>query len=516
MITSLIAVRQRVFSLLGMLSMYRTVLLALLALAVIALVLSFTGLVGVNPLALLSSLLVLAAAVAVVDAIGQRVVRRAWRVESSLITALILLFVLQPGTSLAELGSLAVAGAVAALSKYVIVWRGRHFLNPAAVGATVVTLAGIGTFSSWWVGTPALVVPVALLGLVVLWRTSRVRIVALFVLVAVATALVRDVTISAQFGLAFSAGESLTLALLQSPVLFLGAFMLSEPLTLPPRRWQQFTVATVVGVLVGWPILVGGFVTLGQERALLIGNLLAFALALRGGLRLTLAGRRLVTPTVHELTFQVEGRPRIIAGQYVELEVPHARPDVRGTRREFSILSSPSDLPELRVAYRDGTQQHPSSYKRALGQVGVGQSLRATGVWGDFVLPRGEAPVLLVAAGIGVTPFVSQLRELRAQGGDRDIVLVYVTAESAELAFRDELERCGVRVIVFTRDEPQELPASWMWAGGARLDGPQLARLVPDLVERHVLLSGPPRLIADLAPELRTARSVRTDAFAGY
>ena len=30
-------------------------------------------------------------------------------------------------------------------------------------------------------------------------------------------------------------------------------------------------------------------------------------------------------------------------------------------------------------------------------------------MWGDFVLPEKDAPVLLVAAGIGVTPFVSQL-----------------------------------------------------------------------------------------------------------
>ncbi|NKF15410.1 flavodoxin reductase, partial [Rhizobium sp. BUS002] len=77
----------------------------------------------------------------------------------------------------------------------------------------------------------------------------------------------------------FDAGSALSFAILQSPFLFLGAFMLSEPLTLPPRRWQQFSVAALVGVLAGWPIAVGGLFTLGQERALLIGNLLAFAFA---------------------------------------------------------------------------------------------------------------------------------------------------------------------------------------------------------------------------------------------
>ncbi len=77
-----------------------------------------------------------------------------------------------------------------------------------------------------------------------------------------------------------------------SPFLFLGAFMLSEPLTLPPRRWQQFTVAAVVGVLAGWPIPIGE-ITLGQERALLVGNAVAFvfAFSMRSAVKLSLVSR---------------------------------------------------------------------------------------------------------------------------------------------------------------------------------------------------------------------------------
>ena len=43
-----------------------------------------------------------------------------------------------------------------------------------------------------------------------------------------------------------------------------------------------------------------------------------------------------------------------------------------------------------------------------------------------------------------------------------------------------------------------------------------LQQAVPDLAERHAFISGPPRLIADLAPALQQARSLTTDAFAGY
>lgn len=521
MLGTLTAVWNRVFALLGRVSMYRVVYLALAALAVVSLVLSFFDLVAPGPLELVVTLAVLAAVCVGVDAAAQRILRLPWRIESSLITAHILLFVLRPTLDLTALAGIAIAGAAASLSKYLLAWRGRHVFNPAAVGATVLTLLALAWpalgSSAWWVGTPALAAPVIVLGLAVLWRTEKIRVVAVFLVVAVAVAVLRT---AAQYNLAGLEVDAMTLfwqVLWSSPFLFLGAFMLSEPLTLPPRRWQQFLVAGIVGALAGWPIVIGG-ISLGQERALLIGNLVAFAFAVRTAVRLTLAGRAAKTPSVQELTFRVQDRLSFVPGQYLELEVPHAHPDARGTRREFSIASAPEDLPLLRVAFKEGSSSKPqSSYKKALAQVGEGRRLAITGVWGDFVLPkRDAAPILMVAAGIGVTPFVSQLRHLRAAGEQRDIVLVYVAADASELAYRSDLEASGIPVIVFTRDQPAELPAHWMWARGVRLDADGLLRVVPDIAARHAYISGPAGLIADLAPALERARSITTDAFSGY
>lgn len=524
MIRSFTAVRQRVLALLGALSMYRLVLVALTALAAIALLLSALGvIVSPTPLEIVVSFLVLTVVVAGVDALAQRLLRLPWRAESSAVTALILLFVLRPGVELPTLLGLALAAALASLSKYLIVWRGRHILNPAAFGAAVVSIVGsfgafswLGTSASWWVGAPSLALPVVVLGLAVLWRTEKVRVALLFLVLAVGTSVVRQFVQAQEVGLDADLGSALSFALVQSPFLFLGAFMLSEPLTLPPRRWQQLVVAAVVGVLAGWPLSIAGLFTLGQERALLIGNLLAFAFALRGSVRLVLERRRAVTPSVQELAFRAQGPLAFRPGQYLELEVPHRRADARGTRREFSIVSAPADLPTVRVAYRNGDPRRPSSYKRALAAVEPGTRLAVTGIWGDFLLPHTRTPVLLVAAGIGITPFVSQLRQRLADGETGDIVLVQVAGEASELAYRDELEATGVRTVVFTRDEPENLPAHWSWAGGIRLDGDSLGRVVPDLADRHAFVSGPPRLIADLTPALRRARALTTDAFAGY
>lgn len=517
MIAALASGSARVLGVLGRVSMYRLVVSALALLAVLAVIAAAFDLVGPGPVEIVVSALVLLSVCIGTDLAAQSALRVPRRFESSLITAAILLFILRPTLVPLEIAGLVLAAAAASLSKYVLVWRGRHIFNPAAVGASVLTfvsvaIPGLGA-SAWWVGTPVLAVPVLLLGLAVLWRTEKFRVVLGFWVIAIAVALVRISAQSQAAGLEIDPGRVLTQVALSSPFLFLGAFMLSEPLTLPPRRWQQFTVAAVVGVLAGWPIDLGP-VTLGQERALLLGNLVAFLLVLRSAVRLTLVERRDLTPTVRELTFRAKRSFAFRPGQYLELDVPHRRPDSRGTRREFSIASAPEDLPTVRIAFKEGSK---SSYKRALAQREPGATLAVTGVWGDFLLPtRAAAPVLLVAAGIGVTPFVSQLRHLVATDQVRDLILVYVASEARELAFRDDIAASGIPVVVFTRDEPDDLPPHWVWAGGTRLSAERLVEVVPDLPARHAYISGPPSLIADLAPALARARSLTTDAFAGY
>lgn len=517
MTTTLTAGSTRVLGLIGRVSMYRLVMFSLGLLALIALVLSFAGQVGPQPLEIVVSAVVLALACALTDLAAQSLLRMPRRLESSLITAAILLFVLRPTLEPIGLAGLVLAGAVASASKYLLAWRGRHIFNPAATGAAVLTIVSIWApdlgSSAWWVGSPWMAAPVLVLGVLLLVRTDKLPVVVTFWLVAMTVAFVRTTVQFQSAGFPVDVPAVLLQVAFSSPFLFLGAFMLSEPLTLPPRRAQQYVVAVVVGVLAGWPLAVGA-ITLGQERALLIGNLVAFLFCLRAAVRLRVERRRDLTPTVRELTFHAARPFSFSPGQYLELDVPHRRPDGRGTRREFSIASAPEDLPEVRIAFKDGSQ---SSYKKALAAVEPGGTLAVTGVWGDFVLPaRPTAPVLMVAAGIGVTPFVSQLRHLAATGQRRDAVLAYVVSGSDELAFRDDIVASGIPVVVFSPDEPVDLPAGWVWAGPDRVDAEGLLRAVPDLAQRAAYVSGPPRLIAALAPALGKAKSLTTDAFAGY
>lgn len=491
---------------LGRITMYLLVTGILLVIAVVALVLSLLDVLSVDPLALLASAAVLSAVTWAANEALARLFRTRQHTSSGSITALLLLFVLQPTLDPAGLLGLAVAALVAAASKYLLAWRGRHLANPAAVGALVVGITGLA-FPSWWVGTPPLLPLVAVGALLILWRTRHLGMGLLYVLVSVAVIVVQFST----DGLPFD--SALSIALLSSPVVFTAGFMLSEPLTLPPRAWQRLVLAVVVALLANVHYSFGLYGNT-PELALVAGGVLAFLLGQRRAVKLELVSRRQLTPTAWEFRFRPLAPVRFEAGQYLELTLPHPHPDKGGNRRVFSITSAPGD-PEVAVGVR--IRDDASSFKRALLALEPGSRVRATGVWGDFTLPRDpDAKLAFVAAGIGITPFLSHLRALGPRAAHAE--LLYAVRSASDLAYRDELAASGVPVSVLSPDDPGALPANWTWLGTDALTAEAVHRAIPDAAERHVFLSGSPTDVSALRRALRSAgtRRIRTDVFLGY
>ena len=85
--TAVTAAWNRLLAFVGRYSMYRLVLIALGLLTVISLILSLFDAVTPSPLALIVTFVVLNVVCVLVDLVGQRLTGRAWRYESSLITA---------------------------------------------------------------------------------------------------------------------------------------------------------------------------------------------------------------------------------------------------------------------------------------------------------------------------------------------------------------------------------------------------------------------------------------------
>lgn len=507
---------------LGKVTMYRLVTLVLAVLAVVSVAYTALGDLGDGLWTVagqLTSLAVLLVTVTVTSWAAARAVRTRAHLESSIITALLLWFLFVPQTGGPKLGWIALAGVLAGLSKFVLAWRGRHVLNPAAAGAfgTYLVQQAVGPAvedrigASWWIASTDLLPWVAVAAFLVLWRTRRLDVGLLFV--AVAGVLV--VLALHDFGQSY--GDAARTALETSPLLFFAGFMLSEPLTLPPRRAQQLAVAVVAAVVYAYPLAIllvdetpslFGVADQWQVVALLAANVVAAVLARRSGVRLELVERRDHGSDTHELVFRANRPVRFRAGQYAELHLPHAGTDSRGTRRVFSIASAPG-AETVSFALR---LPHPaSSFKRALTTLEPGAVVRSTGVGGDFVLPRDPAePVVLVAGGIGVTPFLSQLAD-----ADRDAVLVYGLGPSERVPFAADLD--GRRVVLVAPERPAELPEGWTFVASPVLTADVVAAAVPDLASRRAYVSGPPAMVNAVRPGLRRrARAVHTDYFSGY
>lgn len=498
----------------GRVTMYRFVTICLAALTVISFAFSAAKKISYTPQQLLATLLTLL----VVTFVGGRVFALLFRAtahtESSIITGLLLFFILSPTTDVTTLGQVAIAAVFASASKYLLAVRGRHIFNPAAVGA--VWLAVFHFYLAyWWIGTPVLLPFTAVLVVLVLYRTRRLPLGAVFIVIGAAILLSRSLSGGAGFGTA------LTFAFGQTPLIFFAGFMLTEPLTLPPARWQQLSVAAIVAVLFSVPITIGSY-SVGPETALIIGNAVAFGFGQRRGIELVLTARRRLTPSSMEYVFAPATPLSFTPGQYLELALPHKGSDSRGSRRSFSIASAPAvKSPEggpapvkigIKVAERS------SSFKRAMHELPIGSTVRATGVSGDFILPKKQdTPLLLVAGGIGITPFISQLGAL-PPGHDRDVVLVYVAGDAEEVGYQEELAAAGVRTVVVTKQQAAGFPAGFESVTAPRLTGDVLASVVPDIARRRVYISGPPGLVDTISRAARSlkARSIAKDYFSGY
>ena len=514
--------------LLGRVTMYRLILILLATTAVASLGLSAVGVIVFPPLSLALSLLAALCSTVAATWLVAFLVRSKPHIESMLITGFILFFLFIPGTDAPSLGGIALAGVIAGTSKYLIAVRGRHVVNPAAFGALIVSVLQLGAVG-WWVATPALV-PFTLLGaFLILYRTKRLALGGLFVVVSAALIIGRLVT----FG--ETPVEAFVTAIGSYPIIFLVGFMLTEPLTLPPRRWQQLAVAGIVAVLFAMPFSVpfsvpfvvpvlGEVLYSSPELALVVGNLVAFAFGQRRAVNLTLVSKKQLSDRTWELGFQPARPVKFRAGQYIELTIPHSRSDRRGARRYFSISSAPGDggggnnvgsnNPPLTIAF---TVSLPSSsFKTELLALAEGAFVRATGVGGDFLLPRTHStPIALIAGGIGITPFASQLATAPVRS---DCVVIYSLSDANQIPYADALSASGARIVLVAPEAPTLLPASWEYAGAGPVNAERLRELLPDVASRRIYVSGPPKLVNSIRASLRTlhVRRVVTDHFSGY
>lgn len=472
--------------------MYSLTVVLLVALVGVASILPLTGLVTFTPFEVLASTAVLVAVSIVVSYGLARLYGVRSYLTSALITGLILSLICTPTMSPYPLLQYALIAVLAQASKFIVVYKGRHVFNPAAMGVWIGSLLGIG-YATWWIGAPYLAPFVLVVAFLLLYKTRELPLAGMYLIVSV--------------GILWIRGIPPTTTLLSWPLLFFAGVMLSEPLTLPPKRWQKYLFAGIVAVAASIPYHFGPIST-SPITALLIGNIFAFIVAFRqrSGIALQLTEVRPLTPSSKEFVFQAPRPYSFEPGQYIELTLPHKNSDARGIRRDFSIVNAPGTN-QLRLGIKFHSPS--SSFKQALCSLPVGTKIQTTGIRGDFIAPRDPTKkLLLIAGGIGVTPFVSQVA---AYGRERAITVLYFASRPEEFAYTEDLRQNGAIVFCFSAE-----------AGEGCIEANSMTEdilntYVTDAQERHTYISGPPGMV-DATKTLLSGKVARihTDYFSGY
>ncbi|MDI1462704.1 FAD-dependent oxidoreductase [Catellatospora sp. KI3] len=214
--------------------------------------------------------------------------------------------------------------------------------------------------------------------------------------------------------------------------------------------------------------------------------------------RLHLIGSAHEYGDVHTYRFRPEGRLDFRPGEYGHLFFPQLLRRFTKPVREISFASAPGD-DEVWFTLDHSSNSPFQQHFRALAP---GAPMQVFGIGGHLRLPDDPArPLVLIGGGIGVTPFRSILRHLRAHQPGTPVALVHAAREhhlyAAEFA---------------------QLPIAYHQVGRAEL-GARLAEVALIEPPAMYLVAGSDSFVGAAVEQLRIAAvpddAIQTDTFKG-
>ncbi|MFN9529144.1 PDR/VanB family oxidoreductase [Ectopseudomonas chengduensis] len=195
---------------------------------------------------------------------------------------------------------------------------------------------------------------------------------------------------------------------------------------------------------------------------------------------------RQLTPVVREFSFRaIDGTlPGFSCGSHVQVVLPT---EGRTLRNAYSLLGDPRDSGVYRIAVRlQETSRGGSRYLHE--QVRVGDRLQIGAPSNLFALHSQARHHILVAGGIGITPFMAYLADLQASDvatPGASFELHYAYRSGLTDAYASELrERLGERFHGYDAAAGQRLDCSSLFAGKP--------------LGSHLYVCGPQRLLDEL------------------
>ncbi len=209
-----------------------------------------------------------------------------------------------------------------------------------------------------------------------------------------------------------------------------------------------------------------------------------------------------------------------LAGQYNRWTLPITASDGRGASRIFTISSSPLENDYLSITTKVGM----SDFKKFLWQLQENAQITIFGPMGQFTLDETDTrQKVLIASGIGITPFHSILLYAAAKNLAISLTLLVSFSTVEEAVFYNELTELGKThpniKIVYTITHPEESQSKWSGETG-RISSEMIQKYVTNISQSVFYMAGPPPMVEGskkLLAEINIAvKNLKVEQFASY
>ncbi|HEY4017593.1 MAG TPA: MOSC and FAD-binding oxidoreductase domain-containing protein [Pseudonocardiaceae bacterium] len=123
--------------------------------------------------------------------------------------------------------------------------------------------------------------------------------------------------------------------------------------------------------------------------------------------------------------------PRPLPGQYLTLRLAGAGDPA--PVRSYSLSSAPTG-----AGYRISVKRDGAASQWLHSRLRVGAEVEVAAPRGDFVLAENAGPVLLISAGVGITPVLAMLHQLADEHSEREVWWLHTARDAAQQAFAEE------------------------------------------------------------------------------
>ena len=208
---------------------------------------------------------------------------------------------------------------------------------------------------------------------------------------------------------------------------------------------------------------------------------------------------------IYTFLFEKEKSLTWKAGQHGLFNIIHKK--IKNAIRPFTVASAPTEN-VVRLTMR--ISDNPSDFKKAMLELKQGMKIKLSGPVGNFYL-KDNSPSLLIAGGIGITPFRAILKQIEAEGSsiEKPINLLYLDSNKSYI-YKNELDRIANNT---------SINVTYL---DSRNDLHQEIDKFNSLYKNNgkYFIAGPKSMVEDVSTYLQnnnvSKRNIKKDAFFGY